>query len=413
MSALHSSFGGAHRFKDPRRVMLYTAEGLFELPMSYSAHGGCLIGRRNPFQYMKFGDLSLDANPWSVFNKREVMHGAFRPDRPGSLHKHFTPYDLAERALSGGVWVLTNDAVDTGPQSLATRQVLWCVKLLVDPSVDCSECFGHEFLMVVPRTHGLDVALEYVANTTGGGRWGVYGAFAAQMMGSLRQTTSFFCPAQWPLARRVERLDYKEAIFAMSLRPEPLPELRNEEGWLHAPESMAMKFLDDKHVGGSEPFASMASVYPLLFDHPRQDCLLRECDLPTLPDDVLDRIFTIAAHRGLTGNTREDWASHLALRAANSFARDVVRRVSLGIVMKLQTGIASLTPLGATATWSEVRTLREEALRANLHPIEVIMHGDGLDEWTIARIRYKKKVESHPRDPVRRVRHAWCADVLV
>lgn len=399
MSALQPSFGDLRRFDAPRRVILYTPEGLFELPISYLARGRGLIGRRNPFQCMKYGDLSRDANPWSVFNRREVMHGAFRPDRPGSTVNSLV--SLAEKALSGGVWVLTNDAADTGPHALATRQVLWCVKLIIDPV--CSECVGHEFLMVVPRTRGLDAALEYVAHNSGGGWWGVYGFFAAQMMGSLRQTTSFFCPTQWPLARRVERLNYYEAVFAMSLRPEPLPTLRTEEGWLHAPESRpALEYdYELRFIGGSEPLASMASVNPRLLDSPPQDWLSRACDLPTLPDDILDRIFTIAAHRGLAGNTRGDWGSHLALRAANSFARDVVRRVSLGIVTKLQTGIASLTPSGATAAWSEVRTLREEALQANLHPIEFIMHGDGLDEWTIARIRLKKDVESHPRNHAR------------
>lgn len=371
-----------------QRVMLYTAEGLFELPPSYMAHGLAIKPFRS-YQSIGFGKGDSDD-----FSDRSVAHGAFRADHVPPLGDMSV---LSTLALIGQVVVITNDVVGTDEPPPPSRQVLWCVEIQIcPPHRGLYERLGTGILMPVPRTRALDAALAVSEERVRDNAHLDHPNVLDQMTGSLRQTTSFFCPTEWPLAKSVERLDYVEALFAMTLRPAPMQARRDEEGrWLHAEDPVPEYWLNHDEV----PFSTVASVTTRSVGRPRalQVHHLQRA-LPTLPDDILDRIFTMAARHGLAGNTKSDWESHLALRAVNRATRDVVRAVSLGIITELQVGIAALTPARATASWPEVRALREVALRANLHVIDVVLHGTRLDEWTIARIRLGMEAACHPRD---------------
>lgn len=383
-----------HSINGGERLVVYTADGLFEIPTLYAGEGLGLIGRR-PYQTIGFGGEGGK----SGFNERSVFHKAFRPDHT------FSSLVMAKRVLRGGVLPLVNDVTvteeclkdpcmarwkdvrdenwDRWNRGPTKREVLWCVEMHIDPqNFGFERYLGGGFLLVVPQTTGLEMAFQQ-ARSEIEANWDtndVYPLIISAMLGGLKHTTSVFDPVQWPLALPVKDLNYTEALFAMSLRPAPMvPELPLQP-------HPGLQVIASMKSGPA--LSSMASVGGELMSLARPLFLQTQpCTRPSLPDDIMDHIFEEAAHRGLAGNTLWDWRSHLALRLVSVQARDIVTRVSTNIVSTLRVGIGAMTKLGSRASWPTVCALRETALGANLHPLEVVMHGNCIDKWTIARIR--------------------------
>lgn len=391
---------------DRPRSLVYTAEGLFEIPPVY-------IATALPVDALTTLGHLRDVSFAHKFGTRSTMHKEFRIDRNMSiLHG---PKALAELALNGGVLPLVNDVIPSDEdyecpqmktwkdlreqnwekwrQPAPRRQVLWCIEMRVDAdSFGFEQRFGKGFLLVVPQTRELEEALKnWRTSSLFEDRYfeDMYPLHRSLMMGVLKHTTSLFDPAEWPMALPAEDLSYTEAVFAMSFRPAPMH--RNLK-LQPPPYREARQYIDYSIMGearrAADPVLStMASSSDELVDLSRP-LVAQRGQAPELPSDIMETIFLMAARRGVAGNTLWDWKSHLALRLVNVQARNVVRDVSLGIVTALRDGITPMaSDLKSKTSWPDVLELREIALLANLHPIDVIVEGNKIDQFTIMRIR--------------------------
>lgn len=384
--------------------MIYTADGLFEIPETYIAldlHNGA-----NPSHLSENDRLVFSG--FGGFADRRLCHGAFRGDdllrflsKRGALA---TEHQMAARVFSGGVVVLKNDVAlqdsdfDTErmcqwrefPRDMPEQsEVLWCVRMWVDPCHrGFDDHFGKGFLFPVARTHSLDAALAcFEQDSLDLVTEDPYPAHRQLLQGPLKQTTSTFDPVLWPLNMAVDKLNYTEAVFAMSLRPAPcmsdvvLPSKSPKQPRVFVEFEGGGRLID-------RPFSTVASLDSDL------DCFARPLKfqgsrrrLPLIPDDVLERVFSMATTRALAGNTLYDWEMYRSLRRVSKELCQSVDKASGTIIHILRNGIVPMTPSGRHIKWERVRSVRETALNANLHPIEVIKNGSCLDHLTISRIR--------------------------
>lgn len=385
--------------------MVYTADGLFKIPETYVA-----IDLRDYILDDDAGNRNarLEFRGEGGFSNRRLLHGAFRGDAFLRFLAN-SEQDVAKRVFHGGVVVLKNDVsmkdadFEAGgmeqwkdfPRDMPEQsEVLWCVRMRVDPcSSGFEENFGDGFLFPVAQTHSLNEAMaafgsRLVSNVT---ETDMYPTYRCLLQGPLKQTTSTFDPVLWPLNMKVDKLSYTEAVFAMSLRPAPC--IRGVPIQSEPPVELDLYYSDACGTRRLDrPLSTVASL-----DYGR-DCFARmevspwrgcgaPSSLPTLPDDVLERIFSMATTRGLAGNTFYDWKMYRALRCVSKELYRSVDKASCDIIHQLLRGIAPMTSPGRHIEWERVREMRDIALNANLHPIEVIMHGSRLDHLTIARIR--------------------------
>lgn len=392
-AAPEMSSSGRMRFRS-QRWLVYTEARLYEIPAVYIRHENA------PYlpKILSFSGGQLDADgSEDSFCCRKLRHAAFRGDcEPviGSLEK--LAFDVrAGRSNLVGVCNEFHPASPEEQQGLEDprlqelpwepapeSEVLWCVQFVVDPNITGFETFlGCGFLFPLPMQQRLLDALNNLL-------WKPlpchlpYPGWTSALAVLGRPTASVFDPSRWPLALPVNELTYYEGLFAMCIRP---VKCVNGE-----PVTTSFRVESDDKCTCS---ATIATVDPQENDYGRPERMRASWQLssPSLlrfdtPDEIIDLIVDRAARKSIA-NDALDWSVHLQLRAVSKRCRATVDTMTESLAVSLFEGLKPMVPREVRTPWEHVKALREIALNANLHVVDIIRHACRIDKWTVARIR--------------------------